>query len=394
MFTKVRQGNIRVIFGSTAKMGSGTNIQDRLIHLHDLDCPWRPSDLEQRLGRIARQGNMNPEVGVTRYVTDGTFDSYLYQTVEVKQKFISQIMSSKNPVRSCEDIDETALSFAEIKALCAGNPLIREKMDLDIEVARLRLLKADYQSQHYRLEDNLLTNFPKAVEKDKSYMAGFKKDIEHIKSQTQPNDEGFSPMKIGEITYRDKEQAGNALLEACKKVTGTESLTVGSYRGLEIRLSFDSFSKTFTANLKGEMSYEVELSSNIYGNITRMNNAISDLPNRLTSVERHLENLYIQTENAKTELQKPFQFEDELNEKSTRLTLLDAELNMDSNNQEEKTEQAEQQSDETKEAEPRITQASRITLVSEEKPSILDSLKTSAESKITSDKSNSIEISI
>ena len=396
LFAKVRTGKVRVLFGSTFKMGSGTNVQDRLIHLHDLDCPWRPSDLEQRAGRIVRQGNMNPEVGITRYVTEGTFDAYLYQTIENKQKFISQIMSSKSPVRSCEDVDETALSYAEIKALCAGNPLIKEKMDLDIEVARLRLLKADHQSQLYKLEDDLLTNYPQSIERAKEQIAGFKDDKARIEAGTQPNADGFSPMEINGSVHREKKQAGESLLEACKQVKGADAVKIGSYRGLDMNLAFDTLNKQFVLSLKGSMRYGnshagtllgVALGTDVFGNITRINNAIEELPQRLDSVQKHLENQYKQVENAKQELQKPFPFEEQLNEKSTRLAFLDAELNMDSSHeQREEPEQIKLDS---------VAKAPHRAAIAKGKPSILESLKTAAaEIKATPDKPKAAEISI
>lgn len=230
LFAKVRTGDVRVLLGSTAKCGAGTNIQDRLVALHDLDCPWRPGDLTQRSGRIERQGNLNEQVGIYRYVTEATFDAYLWQTVENKQKFISQIMTSKSPVRSCEDVDEAALSYAEIKALCAGNPKIKEKMDLDIDVARLKLLKSNHQSSQYRLEDNLLKYFPENIEKNRGYIKGFEQDLQTLKAHI-PKDGEFIPMLIKNDTLTDKDNAGAALLEACKEVKGSESVEIGSYRG-------------------------------------------------------------------------------------------------------------------------------------------------------------------
>lgn len=276
-----------------------------------------------------RHGNMNPEVHVCRYVTESTFDAHLYQTVENKQKFISQIMSSKSPVRSCEDVDETALSYAEIKALCAGNPLIKEKMDLDIEVARLRLLKADHQSQHYRLEDELIRYFPQNIEKSKEQIAGFEGDKVRLAEGTKENADGFSPMVISGTTHTDKGKAGAALIEACNQITSTEPVNIGSYRGFDMNLSFDTFNKSHKLTLKGTMSYSTDLGTDTFGNITRINNALGELPERLTSVQSYMENLYQQMENAKIELQNPFPLEQELTEKSERLAVLDAELNMD-----------------------------------------------------------------
>lgn len=363
LYSKVRKGMVRILFGSTFMVGSGTNVQDRLIMLHDLDCPWRPGDLEQRAGRIVRQGNQNKEVHICRYVTEGTFDAYLYQTVENKQKFISQIMSSKSPVRSCEDVDETTLSYAEIKALCAGNPLIKEKMDLDIEVARLRLLKADHQSQHYRLEDDLLKNFPEAVKRAKGQIAGFKADVARLEEEPKASQDGFPPMVIKGIVHAEKEKAGAALLEACKEIKGTDPVKIGHYRGFDMHLSFDSFYKTFRVALKGAMSYSTELGADLYGNITRINNALGELPQRLTSVEVQLENLYEQTANAKEELKKPFPHDQELKQKEARLALLNVELDMDG-----KKNAPQQQAE--------VAKSIHTAIAKSDKPSILDNLST------------------
>jgi len=329
LFEKVRRGDVRILFGSTFKMGSGTNVQDRLIHLHDLDCPWRPADLEQRAGRIVRQGNMNPEVHITRYVTEGTFDAYLYQTIENKQRFISQIMTSKSPVRSCEDVDEAALSYAEIKALCAGNPLIREKMDLDIEVARLRLLKADYQSQRYKLEDAILKTYPKTIEAAKERIAGYRDDQERLKAGTAPNEDGFSPMKIAGVVHTEKALAGQALIDMCKTVTGKEPVKIGTYRGFDMYLSFCPVLQSYEATLKGAMSHSTVLGTDVHGNITRLNNLLGKLPERLDEVRHGLDDTQKQLETAKEEIKKPFQFEAVLAAKSQRLAELDSQLNMD-----------------------------------------------------------------
>ena len=328
LFAKVRSGQVRVLIGSTAKMGAGTNVQDRLVAMHDLDCPWRPGDLEQRSGRIVRQGNSNPEVDIYRYVTDGTFDAYLWQTVENKQKFISQIMTSKSPVRSCEDVDETALSYAEIKALCAGNPLIKEKMDLDIEVARLKLLKADHNSKQYRLEDNLLKYFPENIERNKSFIAGFQQDMETLEAHPHPK-EGFAGMVVRGDTLTDKDNAGAAILEACKEVKGREPVEIGSYRGFTMSLSFDSFEKEYKLSLKGAMTHTAVLGTDARGNLIRIDNALATMPERLKAAQSQLDNLYHQMEAAKLEIGKPFPQEAELQQKSARLAVLDAELNME-----------------------------------------------------------------
>ena len=353
LFAKVRQGKVRVLFGSTFKMGSGTNVQDRLIALHDLDCPWRPSDLEQRSGRIVRQGNNNPEVYIYRYATEGTFDSYLWQTVENKQRFISQIMTSKSPVRSCEDVDETALSYAEIKALCSGNPLIKEKIDLDIEVARLRLLKSEHQSQHYRLEDDLLKYYPESIKATKERIAGLEQDIQRLEANrpnlseappvpvesveasggTEAKPEAvkapFAPMTVKGVVHTEKAAAGKALLEACKSIMDSDSVKIGTYLGFDMYLSFNSFYKKFNLTLKGDMSYSVDMGADIFGNFTRIHHALGEMEERLAFNRTQLENLYQQTEDAKKELQNPFAQEAELAEKEMRLALVNAELNIE-----------------------------------------------------------------
>jgi N12 class adenine-specific DNA methylase len=328
LFAKVRSGQVRILMGSTFKMGAGMNVQDRLVALHDLDCPWRPGDLEQRSGRIVRQGNQNPEVDIYRYVTDGTFDAYLWQTVENKQKFISQIMTSKSPVRSCEDVDETALSYAEIKALCAGDERIKEKMDLDIDVARLRLLKAEHQSQQYRLEDNLLKYFPESIERNKGYIKGFEADMATLAAHPHPEN-GFAGMEIRGDRLIDKDNAGAAILEACKEIKTGDPVEIGRYRGIAMYLSFDSFDKEYSITLKGAMSHKAVLGKDVRGNLMRIDNALAQMPERLKSVRGQLENLYQQMEAARQEIGKPFPQEAELTQKSGRLAELDAELNMD-----------------------------------------------------------------
>ena len=328
LFAKVRSGQVRVLMGSTAKMGAGTNVQDRLIALHDLDCPWRPGDLEQRAGRIVRQGNMNPEVSIFRYVTEATFDAYLWQTVENKQKFISQIMTSKSPVRSCEDMDETALSYAEIKALCAGDPRIKEKMDLDVDVARLKLMKADHQSKQFRLEDQLLKYFPQEVERDTQLIAGYQKDIAAIEAHPLPQ-EDFVGMTVGDELITDKEEAGKAILAACKDAAKGTPVEFGSYRGLPMRVQFDSFINKFVLTLHGAVSHPMEVGNDARGNITRLDNAIAQIPKRLASTTEHLATVRQQIEAARAEAGKPFPQEAELKTKSARLAELDAALNMD-----------------------------------------------------------------
>ena len=328
LFAKVRAGQVRVLLGSTAKMGAGTNCQDRLIALHDLDCPWRPGDLDQRAGRIVRQGNMNTDVQIYRYATEGTFDSYLWQTVENKQKFISQIMTSKSPVRSCEDIDEAALSYAEIKALCAGDPAIKEKMDLDVDVARLRLMKADHQSQQYRLEDRLLKYFPKEIEKNEGFLKGFEQDQETVAGHPLP-EKDFVGMTVGGNAYTEAKEAGEAILAACKQVKTDEDLPLGNYRGFSMTMMYNPFSSQYLVTLKGAMSHQVELGSDARGNITRIDNALAAIPKRMEVVENKLADLNKQMTAAKAELGKPFPQEEELRSKSARLAELDAKLNLD-----------------------------------------------------------------
>ena len=328
LFAKVRSGQVRVLMGSTFKMGAGMNVQDRLIALHDLDCPWRPGDLEQRGGRIVRQGNRNKEVHIYRYVTEGTFDAYLWQTIENKQRFISQIMTSKSPVRSCEDIDETALSYAEIKALCAGDERIKEKMDLDVDVARLKLMRASHQSQQYKLEDNLLRYFPEQIEAAKNAISGLETDMQTVAAHPHPTD-GFAGMEVKGDLLTDKDNAGAALLEAFKEVKDSEPVPVGSYRGFQTALTAEGFYMDCILTLKGQMSHRVELGKDARGNLTRIDNVLNAIPARLNSQKVYLENLYAQMEAAKTELGKPFPQEEELRVKSARLAELNAELNID-----------------------------------------------------------------
>ena len=328
LFAKVRSGQVRVLMGSTFKMGAGMNVQDRLVALHDLDAPWRPGDLEQRSGRIIRQGNRNKEVHIFRYVTEATFDAYLWQTLENKQKFISQIMTSKSPVRSCEDIDETALSYAEIKALCAGDERIKEKMDLDVDVARLKLMKANHQSQQYRLEDNILRHFPEQIEQNKGFIAGFQADMQTLAEHPHPQD-GFSGMTVRGDVLTDKENAGAALVDAMKEVKGLEPVPIGSYRGFQMSLTLEDFGKQYVLTLKGKMSHRVELGKDPRGNLIRIDNALAGMETRFARVQEKLDSLYTQMETAKAELGKPFPQEQELKEKSARLAQLNIELNID-----------------------------------------------------------------
>ena len=329
LFGKVRSGEVRVLIGSTQKMGAGTNAQRKLIALHHMDCPWRPSDLQQREGRIIRQGNENPKVDIYTYVTENTFDSYLYQLVEGKQKFIGQIMTSKSPVRSAEDIDETALSYAEIKALCSGNPHIKEKMDLDIEVQKLKLLRSNHMSQRYALEDQLIRKFPNEIASMHQWINGLEADMALLKDKTQPNADGFCPMVIGGQTYTEKKAAGTALLEACNALTSTDPVPLGSYRGLKLTLCFDSFEKLFKISMQGTLTYKVGLGTDVFGNIQRMDNLLESMPTRQLDYKEKLKNLEIQVEIAKQEVAKPFPREEELKEKSARLDQLNILLNMD-----------------------------------------------------------------
>ena len=331
LFAKVRSGKVRVLFGSTAKCGSGTNVQDRLIALHDLDCPWRPADLAQRAGRIERQGNMNPEVDIFRYVTNATFDSYLFQTVQKKQEFISQIMTSKSPVRTCEDMDEQALSYAEIKALCAGNPLIAEKMGLDVEVAKLKMLKASHQSQLYRLEDNLRLNFPKQIETAKAAIEGYRADVSRLEANTVNVSEGISPMTIGGGSYSERKEAGAAIIEACSKIknVGQDKTKIGTYRGFEVLVSYDFHGSKYDCHLKGAMTHTIPLGTDPVGNITRIDNALEGMEPKLQSCREQLESTLTQQETAKTEVEKPFPQEAELTDKSARLNEINIALNLD-----------------------------------------------------------------
>ena len=347
LFAKVRRGKVRILFGSTAKMGTGTNVQDRLIALHDIDCPWRPVQLTQRLGRLLRQGNKNPHVIIFRYATTGTFDAYLWQTVENKQKIVSQIITGKSPIRSCEDVDETALSYAEIKALCAGNPLIAEKMNLDVDVTKLLMLKSEHQSQCHRLEDAILKQYPQEIASLTERITGTENDIklyaQHLaagKSAQTDIQEGkngsvsttapFYGMTINGITYTEKEPAGKALLDDISKaVVNRKDTDIGSYMGFDIILHYIVATRSFTLALRGSMTHQVELSTDTVGNITRINNALENLPKKLEAAKEKLANTQAQQEAAKQELQRPFAEADELAEKEARLAVLNAELNID-----------------------------------------------------------------
>ena len=329
LFAKVRSGQVRFLLGSTAKMGAGTNVQDRLIALHHLDVPWRPSDIEQQEGRILRQGNMNDKVKIFRYVTEGTFDSYSWQLIENKQKFIGQIMTSKSPVRSCEDIDEAALSYAEVKALATGNPYIKEKMDLDIQVSKLKLLKANHTSQRYRLEDNIAKHYPMQITALKERLEGYRADIQTYAVHKLVDKDAFS-MKIGNRTYTDKKEAGAALIDMCRSAKQPNmAVTIGEFQGFKMSVSFDSFFSKFTISLKGSLSHEVEIGADPLGNLQRLSNALEGMTGKMTDVEQKLSNVEHQLETAKVEVTKPFAQEQELVEKLERLAELNALLNMD-----------------------------------------------------------------
>ena len=342
LFSKVRSGDVRVLLGSTAKMGAGTNVQSRLVAVHHLDVGWKPSDMTQRNGRIIRQGNMNKEVKVFNYVTEGTFDSYLYQTLENKQRFISQIMTSKSPVRSCEDVDEQALSYAEIKALCAGNPLIKEKMDLDVQVAKLKVLKADHQSQKFRLQDKLLTKFPADIQETNAYIAGVKADAQLAAAHPQVQ-EGFCGMTIKGVTYDEKKTAGERLVLACSELPNAEEKVIGSYRGFELSLRFDTYRSEYQAILKGERRYPVALGTDPLGNIIRLDNSLNNFPERINSAENELATLHQQQAAAQIEVEKPFPQEEELAEKSARLAELNAQLDVDEKSHEPEQDEEEQE---------------------------------------------------
>ena len=342
LFSKVRSGDVRVLLGSTAKMGAGTNVQSRLVAVHHLDVGWKPSDMTQRNGRIIRQGNMNKEVKVFNYVTEGTFDAYLWQTLENKQRFISQIMTSKSPVRSCEDVDEQALSYAEIKALCAGNPLIKEKMDLDVQVAKLKVLKADHQSQKFRLQDKLLTKFPADIQETNAYIAGVKADAQLAAAHPQVQ-EGFCGMTIKGVTYDEKKTAGERLVLACSELPNAEEKVSGSYRGFKLSLRFDTFRSEYQAILKGQRRYPVALGTDPLGNIIRLDNSLNNFPERINSAENELATLHQQQAAAQIEVEKPFPQEEELAEKSARLAELNAQLDVDEKSHEPEQDEEEQE---------------------------------------------------
>ena len=329
LFKKVRRGEVRILMGSTQKMGAGTNVQNKIIASHDLDCPWRPADLEQRAGRTVRQGNENPKVGLYRYVTEGTFDAYCWQLVEGKQKFASQIMTSKSPVRSCEDVDATALSYAEIKMLAADNPHIKEKMDLDIQVQKLRLLKSNYLSEKYELEDKIIKYYPTTIARTKETIVGLEKDISLAKEHPKPLDDTFVGIEVKGVSYSEKAEGGQKIIDICKEMTSPDPVPLGKYRGFELELSFDTFEKAYQVKIKGSLSRSVSLGTDAIGNITRIDNAIEKIPERLEAKNRELSTLEQQFATAKAEVEKPFDKEEELTEKTNRLNVLNGLLNVD-----------------------------------------------------------------
>ena len=343
LFAKVRVGQVRILLGSTQRMGAGTNVQQKLVALHHVDCPWRPSDLQQREGRIIRQGNENPEVDIYSYVTEGTFDAYLYQLVESKQKFIAQIMTSKSPVRSAEDVDEQALSYAEIKALASGNPMIKEKMDLDIEVSKLKLLKANHLSQRYALEDAISKDFPLQIAEQQTRLAGYSADILTVTENTRPNPDGFSPMTLAGTTYAEKKEAGAALLALCQSMLSPEATQVGSYRGLTLELSFDSFAQEYRMTMIGALRHQVTLGTDVFGNLQRMDNFLETLSVKEHTCQERLGDLQNQMGTAKAEVLQPFAREEELKTKTARLEELNALLNMDNKEPTDQPEQTEKQ---------------------------------------------------
>ena len=329
LFAKVRAGQVRVLMGSTFKMGAGTNCQTRLIALHDLDCPWRPSDLEQRAGRIVRQGNLNPEVDIYRYIAEGTFDAYMYQLMESKQRFTGQIMTSKSPVRSAEDVDETVLSYAELKAIASGNPKIIEKMQLDADVAKLRLRKASHLSVRYELEDDLRLTYPKEIAEAETYLAALETDLRTVAEHTEQTENGFSPMTIRGTVYTERKDAGEQILAVTRSMTNPDPKPLGTYRGMEMEIGFDTVAREFFIRCKGRLTHTAQLGKDAGGIIQRIDNCLGGIGKRIALTQSELAGLHEQVENAKAQLAKPFPDEAELTEKSRRLDELNAELNMD-----------------------------------------------------------------
>ena len=367
LFSKVRTGQVRILLGSTAKMGAGTNVQDRLVAVHHLDVGWKPSDMTQRNGRIIRQGNRNKTVQIYNYVTEGTFDAYLFQTLENKQRFIGQIMTSKSPVRSCEDVDEQVLSYAEVKALCAGNPLIKEKMNLDVEVAKLKVLKADHQSQKYRLEDKLLKEFPASIQRQKVEISALQQDAKVAEDNPQVKD-GFCGMTVKGMHFEDKLAAGERLLLACKEMPTAETVTLGNYRGFGLDLRFDTFRNEYQAVLRGATSHFVPLGTDARGNLTRLDNALDSFPDRIARAENQLQTLYQQRDAAQVEVEKPFPKEAELAEKSARLAELDTLLNMESCPEPEQDTPEAEQDEQSEEHRPSVLAGLKVAAAEKSAP--------------------------
>ena len=328
LFSRVRSGQVRIVLASTSKMGAGTNIQDKLLALHHLDVPWRPSDVEQQEGRILRQGNSNPEVHISRYITEQTFDAYMWQTLENKQKFISQLMTSKSPARSCEDMDQAALNYAEIKALASGNPLIMEKTELDTEVAKLKMMKASYTSRHYDLEDALIRTFPKELVRTQNLIAGLQLDAKTA-AQNLPSDPDHFRITILGKNYTERKEAGTALLDACKLSVQGGSTLLGEYAGFTLSANYSSFSQQYHLSVAGQIIHDVELGADPSGNLTRINNALLSIPKKLEAAQKSLDNVQNQISEAKAELQRPFPQEELLNEKQKRLNEVNVMLDLD-----------------------------------------------------------------
>ena len=385
LFAKVRAGQVRILLGSTPKLGAGTNIQDRLIALHHLDCPWKPSDLEQQEGRILRQGNQNEKVKIFRYVTENTFDAYMWQILENKQKFISQIMTSKSPVRACEDVDDAALSYAEIKALATGNPYIREKMDLDIQVSKLKLMKANHTSQKYRLETDIAKNYPVQIAAQKEQIAGLRADREAVKPILEEKEKDNFSMMIGGKTYTDRKEAGTAILAACAGLKAVKSNgQSGEFHGFSLNASYDSFYQTYKLTIKRQCSYQIEIGKDVLGNLQRISNALTGIEKRLTEAEQKMENLLSQLATAQEEVEKPFPKEAELTEKMERLAELNSLLNMDEKGTSEALGMGEDIAAVADSPRCAVTMAGRVSELSHtadsvQKPSVLGKLKQAQE---------------
>ena len=385
LFAKVRAGQVRILLGSTPKLGAGTNIQDRLIALHHLDCPWKPSDLEQQEGRILRQGNQNEKVKIFRYVTENTFDAYMWQILENKQKFISQIMTSKSPVRACEDVDDAALSYAEIKALATGNPYIREKMDLDIQVSKLKLMKANHTSQKYRLETDIAKNYPVQIAAQKEQIAGLRADREAVKPILEEKEKDNFSMMIGGKTYTDRKEAGTAILAACAGLKAVKSNgQIGEFHGFSLNASYDSFYQTYKLTIKRQCSYQIEIGKDVLGNLQRISNALTGIEKRLTEAEQKMENLLSQLATAQEEVEKPFPKEAELTEKMERLAELNSLLNMDEKGTSEALGMGEDIAAVADSPRCAVTMAGRVSELSHtadsvQKPSVLGKLKQAQE---------------